>query len=97
MLIYKNSETSLALSIDDFVDSPDPNWCDYITLSHAQSICIDKDKDTNSITFVIIQNPEMNQLEFSLDGNVVKVDPACGFNIYRNGNHFVLHCYSFPL
>ncbi len=96
MLAYKNSQ----YFINDFVDSPDTllSGVDFggdptFTVTHVFFV----NKQEEKIISIIVQNNNDEELSFSIDNHIVNVAAACGFEIFRKGDNFVIECNCFPL
>lgn len=50
------------------------------------------------IESIVILNNELNQeIMFFVDDNLIKIEPSCGFEIFKQNNKFILQCFSFLL
>ena len=100
MLEYKNCQ----FFIHDFVDVPDHDTllsgidcCGDPTFTTTEVFFINKDPDSKIRSIIVQNNDTEKDLSFSIDDHVIHVAAACGFEIFRNGDHFVLECNCFPL
>lgn len=53
-------------------------------------------KGEDGIESIVILNNELNQeIMFFVDDNLIKIEPSCGFEIFKQNNKFILQCFSF--
>ena len=100
MLSYKN----VFYFLNDFEDSPNHtnllggmDCCGDPSFTVSDTFFVNKRNSEDKIVSIIVQNNKMDEVSFSLDNHVINVAAACGFEIFRKGDYFILKCDCFPL